>query len=110
MISLPHQPVSRKRVSIIGMKVPARAHTEIFSEDGKELIGEVTSGGFSPTLGKPIAMGYGLQIRIILFFCRELHQSLYRDIVHIMHYQLFQSLFLLLNPVSIIIPIQLRHQ
>jgi glycine cleavage system aminomethyltransferase T len=53
--------VSRKRVSVIGMKIPARAHTEIFSEDGKELIGEITSGGFSPTLNKPIAMGYGLQ-------------------------------------------------
>lgn len=48
-------------MSVIGMKIPARAHTEIFSEDGKELIGEITSGGFSPTLNKPIAMGYGLQ-------------------------------------------------
>lgn len=48
-------------MSVIGMKIPARAHTEIFSEDGKELIGEITSGGFSPTLNKPIAMGYGLR-------------------------------------------------
>ena len=42
------------------MKAPARAHTEIFSADGSELIGEVTSGGFGPTLGKAIAMGYVL--------------------------------------------------
>lgn len=87
------------------MKVPARAHTEIFSEDGKELIGEVTSGGFSPTLGKPIAMGYGLLSRIDLFLCMGWHQSMYRDIVHIMHYQLLQSLLLLLNTVFIILPI-----
>ena len=45
-------------MGIAGMTAPARAHTEIFSADGAEKIGEVTSGGFGPTYGKPLAMGY----------------------------------------------------
>jgi aminomethyltransferase len=50
--------VSRKRVGILPEgKAPARAHTEIANDEGRE-IGEVTSGGFGPSLGKPIAMGY----------------------------------------------------
>jgi aminomethyltransferase len=50
--------VSRKRVGILPEgKAPARAHTEIADDSGRE-IGEVTSGGFGPTLGKPVAMGY----------------------------------------------------
>jgi len=50
--------VSRKRVGILPEgKAPARAHTEIADDSGRE-IGEVTSGGFGPSLGKPIAMGY----------------------------------------------------
>ena len=59
-------------MSVVGMKIPARAHTEIFSEDGKELIGEITSGGFSPTLNKPIAMGYGLR-RTVHFIYEIIH-------------------------------------
>jgi aminomethyltransferase len=48
----------RKRVGIFPEgKAPARAHTEIADDAGREL-GEVTSGGFGPSLGKPIAMGY----------------------------------------------------
>ncbi|GAV35482.1 glycine cleavage system aminomethyltransferase T [Roseomonas sp. TAS13] len=35
---------------------PARAHTPI--QSGAEVVGEVTSGGFGPTLGAPVAMGY----------------------------------------------------
>lgn len=50
------QPVSRKRVGIAGMKAPAREHTEIYVGDTQ--VGEVTSGTFSPSLKKPIAMGY----------------------------------------------------
>jgi aminomethyltransferase len=50
------KPVSRKRVGIMGMKAPARDHTEILVGDSP--IGEVTSGTFSPSLKKPIAMGY----------------------------------------------------
>lgn len=38
-------------------KAPARALTPIVSPDGLSA-GGVTSGGFSPTLGAPIAMGY----------------------------------------------------
>lgn len=50
--------VARKRVGIAGMKAPAREHTEIYDATGENLIGEVTSGTFSPCLKKPIAMGY----------------------------------------------------
>ena len=47
-----------KRVGLLPEgKAPARAHTEIANDEGRE-IGEVTSGGFGPSLGKPIAMGY----------------------------------------------------
>jgi aminomethyltransferase len=38
-------------------RAPARAHTEIRLPDGRA-IGEVTSGGFGPTVGGPVAMGY----------------------------------------------------
>jgi aminomethyltransferase len=38
-------------------RAPARAGTMIVAEDGTEA-GSVTSGGFSPSLGAPIAMGY----------------------------------------------------
>jgi aminomethyltransferase len=52
------QKISRKRVGIIGMKAPARDHTEIFDATGETLIGEITSGTYSPCLKCPIAMGY----------------------------------------------------
>ena len=49
---------SRKRVGILPEgKAPARAHTEIADEAG-QVIGEVTSGGFGPSVNNPIAMGY----------------------------------------------------
>lgn len=38
-------------------RAPARAHAEIRSADGAR-IGAVTSGGFGPTVGGPVAMGY----------------------------------------------------
>jgi aminomethyltransferase len=38
-------------------RAPARAHTEIQDPSGTP-IGEVTSGGFGPTVGGPVAMGY----------------------------------------------------
>ncbi|HET6518610.1 MAG TPA: glycine cleavage system aminomethyltransferase GcvT, partial [Geminicoccaceae bacterium] len=38
-------------------RAPAREHSEIRSRDG-DRIGGVTSGGFGPTAGGPIAMGY----------------------------------------------------
>lgn len=48
----------RKRVGILPEgKAPAREGTEIQSSDG-QTIGKVTSGGFGPSFGGPIAMGY----------------------------------------------------
>ncbi|PCI89116.1 MAG: glycine cleavage system protein T [Hyphomicrobiales bacterium] len=48
----------RKRVGILPEgRAPAREHTEIYSKSGNK-IGEITSGGFGPTFGGPIAMGY----------------------------------------------------
>jgi aminomethyltransferase len=38
-------------------KAPAREHAEIQDSAGRR-IGEVTSGGFGPTVGGPVAMGY----------------------------------------------------
>jgi len=38
-------------------RAPAREHTEIQDMDGKT-IGEITSGGFGPSVGGPVAMGY----------------------------------------------------
>jgi aminomethyltransferase len=49
---------SRKRVGIRpDGKAPAREGTRIVDKTGR-VIGEVTSGGFGPTLGGPMAMGY----------------------------------------------------
>ncbi|HXP29779.1 MAG TPA: glycine cleavage system aminomethyltransferase GcvT [Stellaceae bacterium] len=48
----------RKRVGILPEgKAPAREGTPIVAADGAE-IGRITSGGFGPSLGGPIAMGY----------------------------------------------------
>ena len=48
----------RKRVGIRpDGKAPARAHTVIEDTDGNT-IGEITSGGFGPSVGGPVAMGY----------------------------------------------------
>jgi len=53
---------SRKRVGILPEgKAIAREGAEIIATSGKEsgkTVGKVTSGGFSPTLGRAIAMGY----------------------------------------------------
>jgi len=49
---------ARKRTGIAPLgRAPAREGTEVFSESG-EKIGHVTSGGYGPTLGGPVAMGY----------------------------------------------------
>jgi len=49
---------ARKRVGIRpDGRAPAREGTAILDRAGKE-IGRVTSGGFGPTVGAPIAMGY----------------------------------------------------
>jgi aminomethyltransferase len=52
-----NQGTARKWVGLtIEGRLPAREGAEVFS--GSEKIGIVTSGGFSPTLGAPIAMAY----------------------------------------------------
>ena len=48
----------RKRVGILPVgRAPARERTEILEPGGRS-IGTVTSGGFGPTIGGPVAMGY----------------------------------------------------
>ena len=48
----------RKRVGLLGEgRAPVREGAELFDEAGHSL-GHVTSGGFGPTVGKPVAMGY----------------------------------------------------
>ncbi len=48
----------RRRVGIQPEgRQPAREHTDILNADGAK-IGEITSGGFGPTAGAPVAMGY----------------------------------------------------
>ena len=50
--------VARKRVGILPEgKAPAREGTDITDADGKK-IGVITSGGYGPSVGGPIAMGY----------------------------------------------------
>ena len=49
---------ARRRVGICpDGRAPAREHTELTDLEGGH-IGEITSGGFGPSAGKPIAMGY----------------------------------------------------
>ena len=48
----------RRRVGIkVEGRAPVREHAGILDKDG-ELVGKVTSGGFAPSVGGPIAMGY----------------------------------------------------
>ncbi|MCG6657057.1 glycine cleavage system aminomethyltransferase GcvT [Halomonas campisalis] len=48
----------RKRVGLLGEgRAPVREGSELFDADGHR-IGTVTSGGFGPSVGKPVAMGY----------------------------------------------------
>jgi len=49
--------LATKRVGLkLDGRMPAREGAEVFAGDAK--VGHVTSGGFSPTLGHPIAMAY----------------------------------------------------
>lgn len=50
-------PVRRRVGILLEGRAPAREHAEIVDEDG-ELVGKVTSGGFGPSVGAPVAMGY----------------------------------------------------
>jgi len=50
--------VRRRRVGLLPRaRVPVRADAEVFDASGAR-VGVVTSGGFGPTLGAPVAMGY----------------------------------------------------
>lgn len=49
--------VTRRRVGFVSAGAPARENSEILGPDGQQ-IGRITSGGFSPSLKKNIAMGY----------------------------------------------------
>ena len=50
--------VARKRVGLLPQeRTPVREGAEIVDEAG-QVIGQVCSGGFGPTLGAPVAMGY----------------------------------------------------
>ena len=50
--------VRRRRVGILpDGRAPAREHTEVTDADGAP-VGEVTSGGYGPSVGGPVAMGY----------------------------------------------------
>ncbi|KAJ3565970.1 hypothetical protein NP233_g7291 [Leucocoprinus birnbaumii] len=48
----------RRRVGLTVEGAPARQHAKIYAPDTSDLLGAVTSGIPSPTLGKNIAMGY----------------------------------------------------
>ncbi len=52
---------NKKSKRLVGIlpegRAPAREHTEIQDMDGNT-IGEITSGGFGPSVGGPVAMGY----------------------------------------------------
>ncbi|HSP58384.1 MAG TPA: glycine cleavage system aminomethyltransferase GcvT [Halomonas sp.] len=48
----------RKRVGLLGEgRAPIREGAELYTQDDKH-IGVVTSGGFGPSIGRPVAMGY----------------------------------------------------
>ncbi|NOX41740.1 MAG: glycine cleavage system aminomethyltransferase GcvT [Alphaproteobacteria bacterium] len=51
---------ARKRIGLIpGSRAPMRDHTKLFADEtSAEPIGEVTSGGFGPTINGPMSMGY----------------------------------------------------
>ena len=52
--------VKKRRIGLVpDGKAPIRAGTKLFSDkNGSDYIGRVTSGGYSPSLSKPISMAY----------------------------------------------------
>jgi len=53
-----HSGVARKRVGLLPQeRTPVREGAEIVDEAGT-VVGSICSGGFGPTLGAPVAMGY----------------------------------------------------
>jgi aminomethyltransferase len=55
--AIDHGPSRLRAGFLLEGKVPARQDSEIVTLDG-QTIGRVTSGGFAPSLGRPVAMGY----------------------------------------------------
>ena len=50
---------TRRRVGLLPEgRAPMREGTELFTEEGGDPVGRITSGGFGPTFGAPVAMGY----------------------------------------------------
>jgi aminomethyltransferase len=50
---------ARRRVGLLPEgRAPMREGTELFAEEGGPAVGVITSGGFGPTVGAPVAMGY----------------------------------------------------
>jgi len=50
---------TRRRVGLLPEgRAPMREGTELFAAEDGPAIGAITSGGFGPTLGAPVAMGY----------------------------------------------------
>ena len=53
------QPYFKRKAFFPDGKAPLRSGTKLFSDDkGKNEIGMITSGGYSPSLERPISMGY----------------------------------------------------
>ncbi len=49
----------RRRVMLLPEgKAPMRAGVELHEAEGGPVVGQITSGGFGPSLGRPVAMGY----------------------------------------------------
>jgi aminomethyltransferase len=55
--AIDHGPTRRRVGFLLEGKAPAREGSEIATPEG-QTIGRVTSGGFAPSLGRPVAMGY----------------------------------------------------
>jgi aminomethyltransferase len=55
--AIDHGPSRLRAGFLLEGKVPARQDSEIATLDG-QTTGRVTSGGFAPSLGRPVAMGY----------------------------------------------------
>jgi aminomethyltransferase len=55
-----HSKPDRKRVGVLPLgRAPVREGVEIFNQNNEQ-VGNITSGGFGPSVGAPIAMGYVL--------------------------------------------------
>jgi aminomethyltransferase len=55
--AIDHGPSRMRAGFLLEGKVPAREGSEIVTLEG-QTIGRITSGGFAPSLGRPVAMGY----------------------------------------------------